>query len=257
MSDQAASYASVASAAVDAAARVLKRRAGRDAGIESEAGRDIKTLADKEAESAIHEVLRSQTDFRILSEESGGSLDFASDEPSWIVDPLDGTLNFSRGIPLSCISVALWRGLDPLLGIVHDLDRDETFVGIVGSGCTCNAHKTTVSSVSESSRGVICTGFPTQGSFDEVSLREHFRLVQQWKKVRLIGSAALSLAWVAAGRADAYMERGIQLWDVAAGLAIVRAAGGTFSLSDLDAHWKVDAFASNGLLPNPLQPSAI
>lgn len=243
-----ADYEAIAIAASHEAGRILSQRVGVAAGVESARGRDIKTAADRDAESAIFDILRAKSDFPILSEEAGGNFSSESTSTCWIVDPLDGTLNLSRGIPLCCVSIALWRGLAPLVGVVHDFNRNETFSGTVGEGARLNDSRIRVSGVDSASQGVICAGFPVESSFEDDDLRSYLATVRNWKKVRLIGSAALSLAWVACGRVDAYAERGIKLWDVAAGLALVSAAGGTFDITSPDSSHRADVFASNSVI---------
>jgi myo-inositol-1(or 4)-monophosphatase len=217
-------------AAVDAARAAgarLEQAFGGDRATLVEKGRDIKLLADREAEAAALEVLLG-TGHPVLAEESGelGELDGLF----WVVDPLDGTLNFKRGLPISCVSIGLVQGDTPLLGVILDFHRGELFSGVVGQGAWCNGEAIAVSDVAQAERAVLTTGFPTYRDFGDDSLLQFVRDVQRFKKVRLLGSAALSLAWVACGRVDAYAEDDIMLWDVAAGLALVRAAGGEVEL---------------------------
>jgi len=246
MSDD-ADFLSVAQQAAQAAGHLLAKRKEGRLKIELSQGRDVKTREDRDAEAAILHFLRSRTAFPVLSEEAGGSFDPGSSQPTWIVDPLDGTVNLSRGIPLCSVSVALWRGMQPILGVVYDFMREEMFTGQVGQGASCNNQPIRVSSTQEKSQGIMCTGFPVCGFFEEESLNEFIGKVQAWKKVRLLGSAALSLAWVACGRADAYAEDGIRFWDVAAGLALVLAAGGSFDMTVPDASHRLSVIAGNGL----------
>lgn len=193
--------------------------------IDSEVGRDIKTRADRESERIIINYLRERSGFSILSEESG-VLEGKDKRFTWIVDPLDGSLNYIRGIPLCCISIALWEGESPLLGVLYDFNRSELFTGITGKGAWLNGTKIEVSSVSKKQSAVLCTGFPVSTDFSPEILMTFVQYVRQYKKVRLLGTAALSLAYVATGRAEVYMENDIKIWDVAAGIALVKAAGG-------------------------------
>jgi len=210
------------------AGRILRSRSADLNGVREDQGKDLKLQADVRAEEAILQRLQAATDFPILSEESGASIGFRTDAEYWVIDPLDGTLNFSRRLPLSCVSIGLWRGEQPLLGVVHDFERDETFTGLVGDGAACNGTPIRVNSVTETAKAVLATGFPSGRDFGDAPLLAFCRKVQGFKKVRLLGSAALSLAWLAAGRLDAYAEDDIWFWDVAAGLALVTAAGGEF-----------------------------
>jgi len=214
--------------------------------------RDIKIYADTEIESYIVSELRKYSEYPILAEESGLSEQPLSiDNPvgyKWIVDPLDGSLNFSRGIPICCVSIALWQETNPLLGVIYDFNHDELFTGIVGSGAWLNSKAITVSKVSQKSKAVICSGFPVSTNFSDLSLREFVNNVQIYKKVRMIGSAALSLAYVASGRVDCYIENDIKIWDVAAGLALVSAAGGSVNCVPSKNKYILRVEASNGLI---------
>lgn len=195
--------------------------------VEKELARDVKIKADRELETDIVGRLLKETAYPILSEESGYlGVKEKSSNYRWIVDPLDGSLNFSRGIPINCISIALWRGLEPELGVVYDFNRSEIFSGVVGEGASLNGKSIKVSGIGEKSSAVLCTGFPVATDFSKTAILGFVEQIGVYKKVRLLGSAALSLAYVACGRVDAYMENDIKLWDVAAGIALVKAAGG-------------------------------
>ncbi|MBN1932356.1 MAG: hypothetical protein JW786_12200 [Desulfobacterales bacterium] len=191
-----------------------------------ERGRDVKHRADIVAQTVIIEQLSCHSPFVVLAEESAWGTKAENNQTYWIVDPLDGTVNFSRDIPLGCISIALWKVNQPLLGVVYDFYHDELFEGIVGAGAWCNGKKIEPSSVKRSSEAILATGFPVNRDFASDSLKAFISHVQVYKKIRLFGSAALSLAYVACGRVDAYLEEDIMLWDVAAGIALVQAAGG-------------------------------
>jgi myo-inositol-1(or 4)-monophosphatase len=200
----------------------------------SEIQKDISLSTDKFLDKEITTFLQSNFPYPILSEESGKQVDFRDyDDYFWIIDPLDGTLNYSRSIPISCISIALWQKQNPIIGIIYDFYHEEMFIGVTGktpihgkTGAWLNQQVLTTSDIDNKEQGVICTGFPSWRNYGTESLLSFVKKVQDWKKVRLIGSAALSMAWVACGRVDAYMEEDIRIWDVAAGLAIVKAAGG-------------------------------
>lgn len=194
----------------------------------SESGRDIKLQADRDAEAAILDVL-APSGFPVLAEEGGATGDVESGGPVWVVDPLDGTMNFRHGIPFFSTSIALLVDGKPVLGVVRDITRDETFSGAVGEGCWCNGSAVNVSPESDPARAILATGLPTARDHSEASLARFVRDLARFKKVRMLGSAALMLAYVAAGRVQAYREDDIMLWDVAAGLALVSAAGGYVS----------------------------
>jgi len=208
--------------ACDAAVAVLQRAQAEAPVILSEIGRDIKLQADRDAEEAALAVLR-ESSYPILAEESGGQ---ASADAFWVLDPLDGTMNFSRGIPFYAVSIAFVEREQPTLGVVHDLARNERFYGALGNGAWCNHQPIHVSGVAETGRAILATGFPLHHPLSEATLAEYLHTAKKFKKIRMLGSAALSLAYVAAGRVDAYWEEAIMFWDIAAGLALVHAAGG-------------------------------
>jgi len=186
-------------------------------------GKDIKISSDREVHEFIVEEL-NKTNIPILSEEDNEH-EFNLNG-GWVVDPLDGSMNFLRGIPLSAISIGLVKEGKPILGVVYDFNRGEMFTGIVGEGAWLNGNKISVSKIEDRSEAIVSTGFPSYTDFSKGALEEYVSLIQSFKKVRLFGSAALSLVYVACGRVDAYYERDIKIWDVTGGLAIVEASGG-------------------------------
>ncbi len=202
--------------------------------IVSSQGHDIKLVADLESEKRVVEVLRRETEFPILSEEGGWISDsgrtpsdlLQGETPVWVVDPLDGSFNFHRGLPMAAVSIALWRSGRPVLGVIADVFRDEVFAGGENLGMRVNDREVSVSQIDKVSDAALCTGLPVGGSFSVEALTQAVHDMSNFKKVRYLGSAALSLAYVASGRADVYKENGIRLWDVAAGLALVVGAGG-------------------------------
>jgi myo-inositol-1(or 4)-monophosphatase len=190
--------------------------------IDSEEGRDIKLALDKEAERMIISSLNSAFDYPFLSEEAGEVGVIVAGQPYWIIDPIDGTMNFSREIPLACISIALWKDDQPLLGVVYDFYRDELFSGLIDEGAWLNEKKISRPKKRTTDQSILMTGIPTFMAIDEASQKEFVSEIFRYKKVRMIGSAALSLCYVSCGRADAYFEKNIRLWDIAAGLAIAK-----------------------------------
>jgi myo-inositol-1(or 4)-monophosphatase len=230
---------------------LLANAASRSLTVTAEVGRDIKLEMDKTSEACLQTALRQQTSFEILSEEGGILEGRSKDTLRWIVDPLDGSFNYLRGIPLCCVSVGLWEKDEPLLGAVYDFNRDELFSGIVGEGAWLNGAAMQASKTPTVDRAVLCAGFPVGTDFSPEALHEYVGLVAQYKKMRQLGSAALMLAYVAAGRADAYYERDIKIWDVAAGLALVQAAGGRIVCGRSDAPQALTVYAGAPLLPQP------
>ena len=236
----------------------IAKTAAKDAGnhlasfhntkVDKEEGHDIKLRADKEAEQIILDQL-IPTGITILSEECG-LLPAGDSNYYWIIDPLDGSLNYLHGLPICCVSIALWQGEDsPLFGVIYDFIHHRLYTGIVGGEATCNGTPIHVSSTSDKSRSIITTGFPVYMKHDEEELARFIRSLQDYKKVRLIGSAALSCAMVAQGSVETYHEHSIAWWDVAAGVAITLAAGGHAEIEVLNKenHY-LDVFLSNGLI---------
>lgn len=231
------------------AVRVIGKDGNSYQKVEQDLERDVKILADKRLESVIVKRLLEESQYPVLSEEAGYLAGSEKDtDYRWIVDPLDGSLNFSRGIPINCISIALWKGMESVLGLVYDFNRDECFLGLVGEGAWLNGFPIMISEVPEKSKAVLCTGFPVSTDFSRKSLLEFIEHIKDYKKIRLFGSAALSLAYVACGRADAYMENDIKIWDVAAGIALVRAAGGVVEYCRTDRKNTLRVKASNQYL---------
>ncbi|MBI4870124.1 MAG: inositol monophosphatase [Candidatus Riflebacteria bacterium] len=218
-------------------ARDTAREAGlllfRNMGVLSEADvsykghTDLVTRVDRESEALIVGAIRRRyPDHGVFAEE-----DSRIDSPSgytWFIDPLDGTTNFVHSFPLYCVSIALARNDEPLLGAIYAPCLDEMFCAARGQGATLNGRPLSVSRTSVLEDGLYCTGFASmrhQGAPD--NLRNFIRLLRVCQGVRRGGSAALELAYVAAGRLDAFWELSLSPWDVAAGAAIVREAGGT------------------------------
>jgi len=212
------------------AGRQLKTSDAEWRSISSEQDHDIKVEGDTKSEALILARLESSSDVPILSEEKGW--DGGPDQSRcWVVDPLDGSANYARGIPVCGVSIALMDDHTPILGVIYDFFRDELFSGLVGEGAWLNGVPMTVSKVRERSQGVLMTGLPARMSYDEETLRNLATEMRTWRKIRMIGSASIATAYVAAGRAEMYREEGTMLWDVAAGCALVAAAGGAYQLS--------------------------
>ncbi|HTI71391.1 MAG TPA: inositol monophosphatase family protein [Candidatus Limnocylindria bacterium] len=234
------------------AGEILRKEQAQGSEVKSEIGRDIKLAADVHAEAAILSRLRAGSTYPILSEEAGADVNFDSEGLRWVVDPLDGTYNFSRRWPICCVSIGLCCGNTPVLGVIYDFLGDVSYEGVVGQGAWRNGEPMRVSSISEPERAMALTGFPAGSVFGRDSLMGFVTQLQRYKKVRLLGSSALSLAWVACGLADLYHEDGINFWDVAAGLALVKAAGGDFVTRPGERVFQLEVFASNGRIAGKL-----
>ena len=206
-------------------------------------GRDIKLQLDADTEQLIKHSLASKSEFSILGEETGLSNDVG--EFYWVVDPLDGTSNFLRDIPISCVSIALMQNVTPILGVIYDFNHDDLYFGHLDSSAFVNQIEIKVSDYADKSQSTLVTGIPAKTNYSDNEFKHMIDDFQQWKKVRMIGSAAMASIYVAAGKADTYKENGIFLWDIAAGAAIVNAAGGVASITNVQADFRVDALFTN------------
>lgn len=216
-----------------AAGAVLKKR--NDISVDSAEGKDLKLSSDKESERAIIGMLRAESAYPILSEECGAVGEPDPNGYRWIVDPLDGTVNYYKNMPeLTCVSIALWKGNEPILGVIYRYAVDELYWGVKESGAYCNGARISSSPTDQVQAAVIATGFPTHRDYSAESLLPFLQAVQRFKKVRMLGAAAIMGVFVAAGKVDAYYEDHIMLWDIAAASAIVVAAGGEAQIELLD-----------------------
>jgi myo-inositol-1(or 4)-monophosphatase len=236
----------LAARAARAAATLLRETFTTDAGVRSSDGKDIKTRADVEAEAQILRAL-APTGMPVIAEESANA-GRPPDGPHWLVDPLDGTMNFSRGFPMHAVSIGLWDAGKPVLGVIVDIARDALYAGVVGVGAHRDGKPIRVSAVADPGQALLATGFPTGRDYGSDALTTFVGRVQAFKKIRMIGSAAMSLAMVAQGSFDGYHEEDIMLWDVAAGLALVAAAGGRIDTRPGAKPLSVAAAATNGLI---------
>jgi myo-inositol-1(or 4)-monophosphatase len=212
-----------------------------------EEGRDIKLKADLESEKLIIEYISSKSDYPILGEETGKSTHDLEDI-FWVVDPLDGTANYNRGIPICAVSIALVENNNPVIGVIYDFNADELYEGSVSSKAMMNDKPIFVSDIKDKSRGTLVTGLPVAMNYDEKNMQTLINNFQAWKKVRMIGSAAIASIYVASGKAELYTESGTNLWDVAAGVVICRAAGGNAVISNLSNDFSLDIKISNNLI---------
>jgi len=233
------------SASLQAGKFLLKNRGGKQEILLSE-GRDIKLKLDLDVEIIIKDALSSESQLAILGEETGKNKNL--EEVYWVVDPLDGTSNFLRGIPISCVSIALLSNLKPVIGVIYDFNFDNLYYASEETPSFLNGQEMRVSSVSKKSQSTLMTGIPAKENYTDREFKNMIDDFQSWKKIRMIGSAAMSSIYVASGKADAYSEKGIYLWDVAAGAAIVSSSGGKAVIENLQTDFRVDAKFTNKLL---------
>jgi len=206
--------------------------------------RDIKLEADIAAENLIKDIIRNESSFPILAEEGGKSVDNLGNT-FWVVDPLDGTANYTRDIPLCCVSIALVSNLKPVIGVIYDFNNDDLYEGTKENKALMNNKPINVSDIAEKNKGILVTGLPNATDYSDKAILTMVKDFQSWRKVRMIGSAAMAAVYVASGKADLYKEFGTYLWDVAAGAAIVSAAGGVAEIRNQKANYQVDVSFSN------------
>ena len=197
--------------------------------IQSKAKNDFVTEVDREAEATIiHTIRRAHPHHAILAEESGrdGAAD-GKDDVLWIIDPIDGTMNFIRGLPHFCISIGCQVHGQLAHAVVYDPFKEELFTASRGAGASLDGKRIRVANTNRLDSAILATGFAYR---KDQPLEKHLdtftNVLGKCADVRRAGSAALDLAYVAAGRLDGYWEHGLQPWDMAAGLLLVQEAGG-------------------------------
>jgi len=209
------------------AGQILREKFGNVHNIQYKGLVDPVTEADKASEALIVERLMAAfPDDRLLAEEGSGAGENVGADRLWIVDPLDGTVNFMHGYPMFCVSIALRAGDATVVGVVYDPLRDEMFAARRGHGATLNGEPMHVSDTSELLRAMLVTGFAYDVQWRSENLAYMARFTDATQAIRRDGSAALDLAYVAAGRYDGYWERGIVAWDIAAAALMLEESGG-------------------------------
>ncbi|MGD9897077.1 MAG: inositol monophosphatase family protein [Candidatus Methylacidiphilaceae bacterium] len=242
--------AQCARTAVDAAlvaGDLLRRSFGGPVVVSEEKAYDLKIETDRQCQELIFRtILRDFPDHRLLGEE--GEAGSPEGIVEWIVDPLDGTVNFSYGIPHFCTSIAVRLEGNTMVGVIYDPIRQELFTVERGRSPRLNGKPISSSRRAHLSEAICAVGFSRSQAGIEQGLRLVQYLVPRVRKVRSTGSAALDLAYVSSGRIDAYLEQEIHLWDIAAGVLLLQQAGGRIQQS---ANAGADTFritATNGLL---------
>jgi len=228
-----------------AAGKKLKASFFETQALLANSGRDIKLAIDKEIEEDIKAELQG-FGFGFLGEETG----LKSDHPTdyfWVVDPLDGTSNYYRNIPICANSIALMDSqLNVHVAVVNSFLENKLYFASAGNGSFCNDMPLKVSKTPTKSLSTLMTGIPAKTTYLDSEFQEMIQLFQEWKKVRMIGSAAIAGTWVAEGIADCYKENGIFIWDIAATMLLVQEAGGKINISELNDEMRVDAEFTNG-----------
>lgn len=214
--------------------------------------REVKALADQYIEKCLITELEKEG-LPILSEESGYRGDSSNSDYIFIIDPLDGTFNYLRGFGSYAISVALWYRGEAVFGVVYDFKSCELSWGGKKFGAFCNGNRIRASKVSDIQRSLVCTGFPVRYDMTGLKHDNFLVMISQFSKVRMIGSAALSIVNVAKGAADAYFEKNIMIWDVAAGIAIAEGAGAKSKISPTNISDSYDVIVSNNEIYEALQ----
>lgn len=211
------------------AGQILMAWFGRLENVELKGSIDLVTDADRAAEAHLVEALGTLFPEAAILAEEGSGHDTTS-AYRWLVDPLDGTTNFAHGYPVFCVSLGLEFEGEVVLGVVHDPTRNETFAAERGQGATLNGEPLAVGKRDAISHALLMTGFPYDVHHDERNNLGHFMaFMKQARALRRDGSAALNLAYVAAGRVDGYWEEKLNPWDLAAGSLLVTEAGGCVS----------------------------
>jgi myo-inositol-1(or 4)-monophosphatase len=222
--------------------------------VREKARADLVTEADQASQDAIKAILTATfPDHAFLGEEdsTGKSIESmrpaANAPPTWIVDPLDGTANYVHDVPAYCVSIGLWAGGEPVLGVILDPRQNELFTATLGGGAKLNGKPIRVSATPGVRDGLIATGFPANFAKQQKNLAIWARASEHVQALRRTGSTALSLAYVAAGRFDGYWAFDNWPWDVVAGFTLIREAGGLVTCADGS---PLDPFRPDSLVGN-------
>jgi fructose-1,6-bisphosphatase/inositol monophosphatase family enzyme len=245
-----------------AAGEILKANYGKMLNVDEAKRHDVKLEVDRLCEQAIVSAIRAEfPDHAILAEEGGAR---AGEAPyRWIIDPLDGTVNFFYGLPYFCTSVACYETEGnfalpaetgslgkPLVGVVYAPATDELFAAETGKGATMNGEPIHASGVSDLKEAIVATGFGSTEENIRRMLSVSGGLVNKVRKLRCLGAAAYDLANVAAGRLTGYYERGIRSWDIAAGNVLIKEAGGMLRATQIAPEtWDVTAAGAGIFAP--------
>lgn len=230
------------------AGKLLKTHFGREATVDEATHHDIKLALDKESQTLIEHILLAARPGDAFYGEEGLAGDPNSDR-QWIVDPIDGTVNFFYGIPHFCVSIALRVKDEVVVGVIHDPIVGETWTVEKGGEPLLDGVPIRVSRREKLEESILYIGCGKDDEALRVGLERFRKGSIRARKMRMMGSAALGMAYIASGRLDGYVESRISLWDIAAGKLLVEAAGGKVDLtpSDKEDTWAI--VATNGLIP--------
>jgi myo-inositol-1(or 4)-monophosphatase len=242
------SYLDTAITAARAAGALLREHYESDLTVDEMLAHDIKLQLDVRSQDLITRILLEQhPGHAILGEE--GVAGEATSSFQWIVDPIDGTVNYFFGIPHFCVSIALREGSEITHGVIYDPMLDELFAVGPGAGPTRNGKPIRVSQRGAWAEAVITIGFSKTNEAIDSGLERYRRVAHRVRKTRMMGSAALGMAYIACGRLDAYFEESVSLWDIAAGELLIQRAGGSVLRLPKVGSEKFGVISSNGLLP--------
>jgi len=239
-------YLQTAVEAARAAGQLLRDNFGAELDVNAFEAHDIKLDLDVRSQDLITGILvKRYPDHAIYGEE--GIAGNQSSPFQWIVDPIDGTVNFFYGIPHFCISIAIRHHQEIIAGVIYDPIRDELWEVERGGPAKLNGKEIKVSARTKLADAVLSVGFSKHKTTIDTGLPLFEKMIYRARKCRLLGSAALDLAYVACGRLDAYIESSVSLWDIAAGQLLVEAAGGVIEVKPRpDNPDKISVIASNG-----------
>jgi len=216
---------------------------------------DLVTEVDKKSEKCIIDIVKEQyPEHLFLAEESG--MTGTTSDVKWIIDPLDGTVNYAHGVPIFSISIAVEVKGEIVVGVVFDPTRNELFTSTKGKGTFLNGNKISVSNSTELSKSMIVTGFPYNVKTNPLNCIDIFKsFLLSSRALRRLGSAAIDAAWVAAGRFDGFYEVMLQPWDSAAGALLVSEAGGktTNFTNDVFSVYEKSIIFTNGKIHNEMK----